>query len=436
MNNGSQMPYCRQSLTQLICFAVLLFSCHTGLANSHDKLPLNGIASFEMLGSEYYIASLYLQNPSTKEDDIFKSEGLKRMKLVVTQDKWRSRHFQDAWLSAININNDKNTQKSMGKEIFSFTQIAHKSLRQGDVITIDHTPGKGTQVRINDSLVLKVKDDAYFAVLLRAWIGQRPPSSDFKEYLINKNANPQQEALAERAQQTQPKNKKARYAEVASWATTISNSNKAIVAQDDKAKLLEEKRKAQVAAAQKAERKRKAEAAKQAELKRKAAAAAAAKKAKELAAAEAIKRAEAERIRLEQERIEEEKRLEQALIAEEKRLEAERKKKRGNPLRNRLREQMYKNVYNAFNQDINRIAQEKAIYPPQSIKEKQKGSVAIKMILTRDGKLKQSRVITKSPYPALNKAAEDAVKVAKFPAFPEQLNDTEDFTITIVFATN
>ena len=432
------MPHCGKSIQhacRLLCLALRFVVTQqvSAASNGHNKLSLNGIASYHMLGSEYYLASLYLQSPSTDANDILNAPGLKRMKLVITKEKWRSRHFAEAWLSAININNSKGVQQAMGEDIFAFTQIAKGALYEGDVVLIDYTPGKGTHVYINNTLVLKVKNREYFSVLLRAWIGLRPPSSDFKQHILDSKTNDKASESVSRMGLTVPANKAARNTEVETWgiaaaaAVSAAEINAAKKKSADSAKRAERNRKAKKAeAAKRTEQKRKADAARRAENKRKA----------DIAnQAEAKRQAEAAKLASDKRKAAEAKLEEEDKLAEEKRQNAE-SKKRNNPLRNRIREQMRKNVHKAYSQNITRIAQEKVIYPTKSLNAVHQGSVSIIITLGRNGKLLKMEMTEKTAHIALNKAAEKAAKSASYPPLPTQLNDSEEFLGKLNFSLN
>lgn len=342
------MPRLRNTRHIAALITALLLSL-PNIAGEHSKLTLNGISSYQTLNSEYYIAALYVQTPSKDAEVLLHSPGLKRMKIIISKDKWRSRNFAQTWLNAININTDPATQKKQAKHIFAFTQIAKNTLLMGDEIIIDHTPGSGSRVSLNGKSVLLVKNDEYFSLLLQSWIGQRPPSSTFKDQIL-------------------------------------ANDDKKIQAHMHEVRLAGEIRlsKQKALAQHKAEQRKKAEAAR------------IAKQIEEQAALVASAPATTDT------------------------------KARPFPVRDK--------VFQIYQQNITRLAQAKMIYPTKSMNENQQGKVWINITLNRDGAVELTELSSKTPYIALNNAAEKAARTASYPPLPEQLDDNEEFSIEVVFS--
>lgn len=165
-------------LLSFLCFSV------ASQALSHSELNMNGIASYWSLSSEIYAAALYMEEPHDTEDGILYAPGLKRMEMRVVADKWRERSFAKIWTQAIIINNDKEIQQALVKEIAEFTRMPKGPFLYGDKITIDYTPGDGTRVKVNDTELLHIENELFFNALLRTWIGARPPSTEFKDYIL------------------------------------------------------------------------------------------------------------------------------------------------------------------------------------------------------------------------------------------------------------
>ncbi|MFA7553797.1 MAG: TonB family protein [Spongiibacteraceae bacterium] len=153
--------------------------------NTHfDELPLNGLAAFEQLRKEYYIGALYLQSLNQDASSTFNFSGKKRMDIRITIDKWSPRRFAQQWNQQILINNDQESQNQFTDQILAFIDLAKDDLVAGDRITIDLEPNVGTTVYLNNTKVFTETDNAFFEVLLNTWIGQRPPSSDFKSHIL------------------------------------------------------------------------------------------------------------------------------------------------------------------------------------------------------------------------------------------------------------
>ncbi|MEE8056903.1 MAG: TonB family protein [Pseudomonadales bacterium] len=152
--------------------------------SSFDELSLNGLASFVRLRKEYYIGGLYLEILNQDTGSVINMSGKKRMEIRITIDKWSPRRFTQQWNQAILINNDQESQEEFADQILKFTDMPKHELIAGDRIVINMDPSKGTTVYLNDQQMLKTTNNAFFDVLLSTWIGQRPPSSNFRNDIL------------------------------------------------------------------------------------------------------------------------------------------------------------------------------------------------------------------------------------------------------------
>ena len=146
---------------------------------------LNGIAVYQELNTDLFMAGLYLPSPSNDADDIIKMPGPKRMEMRITTDGFSPRKFAGLWRDSIAINNSPADVEKFGTDLFSFSALIKAKLVTGDRIVIDYQPGSATVVSINGAEIAKYHAD-FFPLLLRTWIGLRPSSSDFKHGLLSK----------------------------------------------------------------------------------------------------------------------------------------------------------------------------------------------------------------------------------------------------------
>lgn len=205
---------CLTSLvTGLLLIAVLAPAQAAGLKRV-------GLATYQVLGDEYYIGALYLEGPAATPDEALALPGAKRMEMRVTIDTWRSRAFTTTWLQALNLNNSPADLKPLTKEVQAFANILEDKLAFGDRMVIAMAPGKGTLVSIDGIPVMQVNNDAFFNVLLRCWVGAKPPSSDFKQDILKITAK--SEDLADRYNVTTPD--PTRKAAIAAWPVAAATA--------------------------------------------------------------------------------------------------------------------------------------------------------------------------------------------------------------------
>ncbi len=195
-----------------------------------DELPLNGLASFVQLRKEYYIGGLYLETLSQDTGSAISISGRKRMEIHISIDKWSPRRFAQQWNQSILINNDQESLEEFADQILAFTSIAKDNLITGDRIVINMDPNDGTSVYLNSQRMMTVSDNAFFDILMNTWIGQRPPSSDFRNDILTLPTDSAGTELLIRYDSISPA--ESREQTVAAWvkAEQASNKPKAAVA--------------------------------------------------------------------------------------------------------------------------------------------------------------------------------------------------------------
>lgn len=164
-------------------FSILLLTTSLCASAQNGELSLNGIASFEQLRKEYYIGALYLGWPGHDPAAIANMPGKKRLQLNITADRWPSLRFAQMWNQAITINNPSAFINANALDILAFTSLPKGDLVEGDhlVIELNNT---STLVTLNGIPALRTNSPALFTMLLNAWIGQRPPTSEFKRDIL------------------------------------------------------------------------------------------------------------------------------------------------------------------------------------------------------------------------------------------------------------
>lgn len=201
------------------CLGIVLGSMLSMMAlagPAHDKLPMTGIADKWQLRQEVYIGALYLPATAKTPEEVLNMAGPKRMELRITANKLSTRQWSEQWNQAININNaGKDELKGLTDDVIAFTGLPKDSLTNGDRITIDYTPKAGVDISINGTTMYKSRNDRFFNALVKAWVGPRPPSSDFKRNIVTLPTDAETKDLIDRYSVVLPED--SRKAEVAAW---------------------------------------------------------------------------------------------------------------------------------------------------------------------------------------------------------------------------
>lgn len=163
---------------------VCLLQAVHAYATDFASLPLNGAAAFEQLKMEYYIGALQVPSPKRDPDELAAQPGPKRMSVRVTAERWPGIRFAQQWNQLILINNPSRTLNQNLMDVLGFTSLIKEELIAGDQLTIDLTEEEKTVVSLNGSAMLSTDSPALFNMLVRTWIGPRPPSSEFKRDML------------------------------------------------------------------------------------------------------------------------------------------------------------------------------------------------------------------------------------------------------------
>jgi TonB family protein len=236
--------------------------------------------------------------------------------------------------------------------------------------------------------MLSVAKSGFFELLVSKWIGNRPPSSDFKANILNPAIDP---VLESEFNTLEPSD--ARIAEVKAW-----------IAEEEEEQQVQVELIAQETAA----------AAAAAALLASEAASAAEKEAAAKAAADATaKRVERERIAAE----------EAKLLAEEEAAE-----QKMDPAMYKLQQDTLLKLYRS---SVVKRTLKEVVYPKRAIKRNRQGTVILDITVSRTGKIMSINALQETKYSSLNDAALDAVnKVEKYSAVPAGL-DGESVTINV-----
>ncbi|ROQ20852.1 TonB family protein [Marinimicrobium koreense] len=152
---------------------------------------LNGLASHQELGNEMFIGALYLESRTDSADTALNSPGAKRMELRITADNGiPSRRFSRMWIEGVSINNSGSALTAQADNMVAFSNLFRGRLRRNDVVTIELNPGTGVAVGLNGVELGVIEDEPFFNLLARAWVGNVPLSSTFRDNLLSPSEIP------------------------------------------------------------------------------------------------------------------------------------------------------------------------------------------------------------------------------------------------------
>ncbi len=146
-----------------------------------DKtLKLNGQGLRMKFVFKVYVATLYLEQPSSNSADIIKTDQARRVEMAMLRDLDK-KQINDA----IKEGFEKNSGPSMPalqERLNKFTEKV-TDVKKGATLIIQYVPGKGTSIEGGkDSYVAEGKDfaDALFSV----WLGAKPVDDGLKKGML------------------------------------------------------------------------------------------------------------------------------------------------------------------------------------------------------------------------------------------------------------
>lgn len=413
-----------KKLTQIISyvFAVSALFAFSDKAMAAEQttvagatLELNGLGVHSELRNEWFLNGLYLTSTTDDAEEVVSSPGVKRMELRVLADNLSGRRLKRFWIERIKNNNEASSVLSNAKSVRDFASLMDQDLVSGDSVTIDLLPDDATVISINGSEVGRTAPEA-FPLILRTWVGDRPPSSEFKDAILGGTSGAQRSELITRFTATQPSQARIAKFDQAAIAAREEEERKQREEEERKQRELEEQKRLE-------EQKKLEEQQKLLEQQQEQAA----------AAQKAEEEAEAERLRRE---LEEAKRQ----LAEQQRA-AEEAEKAAGPSEAELAElrEQYSRALGAHyvpyfeypQRDILRRHGKSALMRPR--KGKTHGDVSISIEVDREGQLVGGSLVSSSGEKILDDAVMNALfDSVPFPAMPEELpGDTFKTTVSI-----
>ncbi len=150
------------------------------------ELKLNGAGIRTKMIFKVYALGLYLPEKKTAVADILATQGPRRISIVMMREL-SSDDFADAFMKGLNANTDQSERSKILPQTMKFGEIFAqiKTLKKGDALTMDWTPGEGTQCMLNGKKIGDVMPDvAFYNAILRIWLGEHPVDSSLKPALL------------------------------------------------------------------------------------------------------------------------------------------------------------------------------------------------------------------------------------------------------------
>lgn len=159
-----------------LLFIGLLVSCCSALCNepADSNLILNGKGTRNLLFIELYTCELYLDNPTSRANDILSRDQRLLIKLEVHGEP--PDDVPTDWASVL--------QRELSDKIYDQVTRTYTTLVSGDQIELLHRPGSGTEVKVNNRVLFTDPGRSLIVAILEQWLGETPVSEDLKAALL------------------------------------------------------------------------------------------------------------------------------------------------------------------------------------------------------------------------------------------------------------
>ncbi len=149
----------------------------------NTDLKLNGAGIRSKFFMKIYIAELYLEHPSTRADEILKTQGRKRMTMHILYDEVSREKLVDGWNEGFAGNLAPEQLKALEAKIQEFNGF-FINVHGGEEIILDYTPDQGTVVSIAGKIRGTVTGADFNRALLSIWLGKEPVGDDLRDTLL------------------------------------------------------------------------------------------------------------------------------------------------------------------------------------------------------------------------------------------------------------
>ena len=150
------------------------------------ELKLNGAGLRKKVIFKVYAAALYLVEKKTTVPDVLGATGPRRVSIIMLRDV-TSDDFGKAFMEGLSSNTDKIERTRILPQTMKFGEVFAQiqTLKKGDQLLLDWTPGEGTQCYLNGKKIGELMpDQAFYNAVLRIWLGDKPADSSLKPALL------------------------------------------------------------------------------------------------------------------------------------------------------------------------------------------------------------------------------------------------------------
>jgi len=156
------------------------------LPDSNTTLLLNGAGLREKFYVDVYIGALYLPKHAADANTILGDDGPASVQMHILYREISKQKLTDGWIDGLEANLSKRELNTIQPRLETFNAL-FTAVRKGDVLSINYTPARGTEVLINGDRHGAVEGNDFFRALLKIWLGANPVSGSLKQAMLGSN---------------------------------------------------------------------------------------------------------------------------------------------------------------------------------------------------------------------------------------------------------
>ncbi len=146
-----------------------------------ETLKLNGVGLRKKAIFKVYVGGLYLDSPSKDAAAILARDGAKAVRMQFLRDL-RKTQLTDAFREGFEGNAPEKAAAQKGA-VDRFLALI-PDVREGEILTLAYTPGKGTSVALGERELGILEGREFAEALFSIWLGPKPPSDSLKTALL------------------------------------------------------------------------------------------------------------------------------------------------------------------------------------------------------------------------------------------------------------
>ena len=163
------------------------FEEKTRLEEAHQDLVLNGAGVRTKFMMKVYAIGLYLPEKNHHSDEVLGLKAPKRVVISILMHEITSDQFMNALRDKLKSDLTPAEMTAMQASLGQINDIMQsvKTLKKGQVVSLDFMPGHGTRVVVNGEIRGNyIPGDDFYRALLSGWIGDKPVSDKLKRALL------------------------------------------------------------------------------------------------------------------------------------------------------------------------------------------------------------------------------------------------------------